>query len=92
MHRSRAKSQDQTGDPVVQWLRNRANECVLCSACQKKTIPFAAYCHNCGQANPAKVSASAVVYLTIAIVFLAVTLPVLVNVVYEIVRFAIPHI
>ena len=57
---------------VQNWFTQRMQECVRCSECGNPVVPWTPYCQNCGQANPAKVSASAGVCLAIAFVLLAV--------------------
>jgi hypothetical protein len=43
-------------------MHNRLQECVHCRECQSEVEPFASHCPRCGQANPAKVSATAAIY------------------------------
>ncbi len=59
---------------IEHWLRHRLRECVRCRGCQSEVAPFESICPRCGQANPARVSISGVVYLALGFVFLAVTL------------------
>jgi hypothetical protein len=59
---------------VEQWIRNRVRECVRCRGCQSEVLPFETICPTCGQANPAKVSPVAVVYLAIGFAILTFTL------------------
>lgn len=47
---------------VEQWMHCRLQECVHCRECESEITPFVSHCPICGQANPAKVSASAAVY------------------------------
>jgi hypothetical protein len=56
-----------------QWIRNRLRECVRCRGCQSEVLPFETICPRCGQANPAKVSIVAVVYLAIGFALLTFT-------------------
>lgn len=51
---------------VKQWMHNRLQECVHCRECESEIPAFAPYCPKCGQANPAKVSATAAVYPAVA--------------------------
>jgi hypothetical protein len=51
---------------VEQWMHCRLQECVHCRECQSEIPPLATYCPKCGQADPAKVSASAAIYPAIA--------------------------
>jgi hypothetical protein len=57
---------------VEHWMHNRLQECVHCRECESEIPPFATYCPKCGQADPAKVSATAAVYP--AIIGIVVTL------------------
>jgi hypothetical protein len=59
---------------VEDWIRNQLRESVRCRGCRSEVTPFESHCPKCGQANPAKVSTIAVVYLAIAFVILAVVL------------------
>jgi hypothetical protein len=43
-------------------MQSRLQECVHCRECNSEVTPFASHCPRCGQANPAKVSASAAIY------------------------------
>jgi hypothetical protein len=47
---------------VEQWVHSRLDECVHCRECDSEVKPFASHCPKCGQANPAKVSATAAIY------------------------------
>ena len=58
---------------IVRWLQARVQECGHCAQCQGKVMPFASHCPNCGQANPAKVSTSAALYLAVGLVLLVFT-------------------
>jgi hypothetical protein len=66
---------------ITQWLSARVQECVHCSDCQSKIIPFASHCPQCGQANPAKVSVSAAVYLVLGFALLILMLSLLATVI-----------
>ena len=46
---------------VEQWMHNRWQECIHCRECDSQIKPFATHCPTCGQANPAKVSATAAI-------------------------------
>jgi hypothetical protein len=59
---------------IEHWFRNRLRECVRCRGCQSEVAPLESICPRCGQANPATVSTSGVVYLALGFAFLAVTL------------------
>jgi uncharacterized OB-fold protein len=61
---------------ITRWLSARMQECVHCSDCQTKVVPFTSHCPKCGQANPAKVSVSAV-YLVLAFALLILVLSLL---------------
>jgi hypothetical protein len=61
-------------DYVEPWIRNRLRECVRCRGCQSEVLPLETICPKCGQANPAKVSPVAVVYLGIGFAILTFTL------------------
>jgi hypothetical protein len=77
-HKSRA-NQDEHGwfarvlhlrRSIELWIRNRLHECVRCRGCQSEVSIFEPYCPRCGQAYPARVSTTAVVYLAIGFAFL----------------------
>ena len=59
---------------IKRWLRSRMQECIRCSECENAVSPWASHCPTCGQANPARVSATAGVYLALGIVLLTVIL------------------
>ena len=59
--------------PVRLWFHRRIQECVRCAQCDAAVSPWDSHCPRCGQENPARVSASAAVYLVIGFVVLAVT-------------------
>jgi hypothetical protein len=59
---------------IVEWFQTRIQECVHCTECQNVIIPFTSHCPKCGQANPAKVSISAALYLALGFAFLTFTL------------------
>jgi hypothetical protein len=61
-------------DYVEPWIRNRVRECVRCRGCQSDVLPLETICPRCGQANPAKVSPIAVVYLAIGFAILTFAL------------------
>jgi hypothetical protein len=65
---------------VEHWMHNRLQECVHCRECQSEIPPFAPYCPKCGQADPAKVSATAAVYPAIFGVVVALAAIVLLDV------------
>ena len=57
------------------WLRARADECTSCRDCGGQVAPWDECCNNCGRGNPAEVSSSAVVAVTLsAIVMLALVI------------------
>jgi len=64
------------GHSIELWCKARTQECVRCRECGSDVTLLASHCPSCGQANPAKVSLSAAVYLTIgfALVTLAISL------------------
>jgi hypothetical protein len=74
MNHSAANFLRQGGRFAAHWLQARLQECLHCTECQSGIAPFAAYCPKCGQANPAKVSISAAVYLTLGFAFLTAAL------------------
>ena len=59
---------------VEQWMHNRWQECIHCRECDSQIKPFATHGPTCGQANPAKVSATAAIYPAIVSVFLLIAL------------------
>jgi uncharacterized OB-fold protein len=60
------------------WLHCRKQEATHCRECDSPVIPWASHCPNCGQANPAKVSATAAIYLALAFALLTLTLSALI--------------
>ena len=56
------------------WFQNRIQECTHCSECMNAIRPWASYCPICGQANPARMSATAGIYLVLGFVLLTSTL------------------
>ena len=52
---------------IRRWLTSRWQECVRCLECEQPVLPFDSLCPNCGQANPAKISIRAGVYLIIGV-------------------------
>src|SRR5262245_10396666 len=50
------------------WFQSRTQECIRCSACEDAISPWASHCPTCGQVNPARVSATAGIYLAIGFV------------------------
>jgi hypothetical protein len=59
---------------IEDWIRNRLRECVRCRGCQGEVAPLESNCPRCGQANPAKVSITAVVYLAIGFALVTIAL------------------
>ena len=59
---------------VEQWVHSRLQECVHCRECKSQVKPFETHCPICGQANPAKVSATAAIYPAIVSVLLMIAL------------------
>jgi hypothetical protein len=55
------------------WFQSRLQECTRCSACENAITPWASHCPTCGQASPARVSATAGIYLAFGFVFLTLT-------------------
>ena len=53
-------------ESVKRWFQNRLQECVRCFECHGAVSPWDTNCPTCGQGNPARVSASAGIYLGIA--------------------------
>jgi hypothetical protein len=47
---------------IKHWMHSRLEECVHCRGCDSEVTPFVSHCPKCGQANPAKVSATAAIY------------------------------
>jgi len=64
---------------VKQWFECRKYECVHCYQCDSVVHPSDAYCPNCGQHNPARLAASAMVIPIAAMVLLAMFLWLLVR-------------
>ena len=65
---------------IVRWIQSRMQECTRCRECETEITPFASHCPKCGQANPARVSTSAVVYLAIGFVFVMLMMTLVINV------------
>ena len=59
---------------IKRWFHSRMHECVRCRHCEGAVRPWDSYCPTCGQSDPAKLAASAVVYLVLGFVFLAMVL------------------
>jgi hypothetical protein len=59
---------------VEQWVHSRLQECIHCRECDSEIKPFVTHCPTCGQANPAKVSATAAIYPAIVGIFLTLAL------------------
>jgi hypothetical protein len=59
---------------LKRWFHSRTQECIRCSECENAVTPWASHCPTCGQANPARVSASAGIYLAVGFVLLTSTL------------------
>jgi len=59
---------------VEQWMHSRLQECIHCRECGSEITPFATHCPTCGQANPAKVSATGIVYPAIVAGFLLISM------------------
>jgi uncharacterized OB-fold protein len=62
---------------VKQWLHDRLQECLHCSECGAAVTPWDSHCPQCGQENPARVSASAAIGLVIGTLCLAFAILVL---------------
>jgi hypothetical protein len=61
-------------------MHSRLQECVHCRECESAVEPFASHCPRCGQANPAKVSASAAVYPALGGILVALMAVVLIEI------------
>ena len=59
---------DRIRSTVQHWIHCRMQECVRCRECDSTVTPWASLCPRCGQANPARVSPAAGVYLALAFV------------------------
>jgi hypothetical protein len=59
---------------MKRWFQLRLQECIRCSECENAVRPWTSHCPTCGQANPARVSATAGIYLTLGFVLLTLTL------------------
>jgi len=59
---------------IKQWFHDRLRECVRCCDCESAVTPWDSHCPSCGLENPARVSASAVVYLVLGFVLLTMIL------------------
>jgi hypothetical protein len=68
------------GRSIQRWFNARREECVHCRECGNEVSLVASHCPSCGQANPAKVSLSAAVYLAIAFAAAALALSCLIAV------------
>ena len=60
------------------WFRCRIQECIRCSECDGTISPWTSHCPTCGQANPAKVSATVGIYLALGFVVVTLTLSALI--------------
>lgn len=58
---------------IRQWFIQRIQECVQCCECHGRVSPWDTHCPTCGQESPARLSASAPVYLVLAFALLALT-------------------
>jgi hypothetical protein len=56
------------------WFFQCRQEFTHCTECDTAIHPWSSRCPNCGQANPAKVSSSMGMFLTLGIVLLTLTL------------------
>ena len=65
---------------VKRWMHSRLQECIHCRECESEVEPFASHCPRCGQANPAKVSASAAVYPALGGILVALMAVVLIEI------------
>jgi hypothetical protein len=59
------------GGFTKQWFHDRLQESVHCSECESAVTPWDSHCPNCGQENPARVSASAAVFMVLGFAFVA---------------------
>jgi hypothetical protein len=59
---------------MMHWFHSRIQECIRCSACENAIRPWASHCPICGQANPARVSPTASIYLVLGFVLLTSTM------------------
>jgi hypothetical protein len=59
---------------IKQWFHSRMHECVHCCQCGGAITPWDSCCQVCGQKDPARLSASAAVYLVVGFVLLAIVL------------------
>lgn len=55
-------------------IHHHAEKCFHCCECEKAVSPWDPYCPHCGQADPSRVSKTAVVYLVIGFVLVALVL------------------
>jgi predicted amidophosphoribosyltransferase len=74
MTHSRAERIDRFRGSIQRWFQSRVQESVHCCQCQSPVSPWDTHCPTCGQANPARVSPSAAVYIVVAFVLLALVL------------------
>jgi hypothetical protein len=74
MSQSNQDALDRFISSMEHWLRIRVQECMRCSACKHSVKPWASTCRNCGQANPARVSATAGIFLALGFAILTLTL------------------
>ncbi len=59
---------------IKQWFHSRMYEFVHCCQCGGAVRPRDSYCQICGQKDPARLSASAAVYLVLGFGLLAIFL------------------
>jgi hypothetical protein len=74
MTHSRSGISDRIVRSSKHWLHRRLQEFTHCSECDRAINPCASHCPTCGQANPARVSSSVGIFLTLGIVLLTSTL------------------
>ena len=59
---------------IKKWFHNRMHEWAHCRQCEGVVKPWDSFCPICGQRNPARLSASAAVYLVLGFALLALVL------------------
>jgi hypothetical protein len=60
---------------IMQWFHSRRHECVHCCQCGGAVTPWDSCCQVCDQKDPARLSASAAMYLVLGFVLAAIVLP-----------------
>lgn len=63
---------------VIDWAHRRQHESVHCFQCEGLVTPWDSCCPHCGQRDPARLSASAGLYVSLGLVMLAMVVSLLI--------------